>query len=67
MKTVEAAAWEIAAERLTADGWEVQCRRVWLAEARRRTQVEQGIGRTREEALAELVTQTLLDRQEGCP
>jgi len=67
MRTMEAPAWEIAAERLKTEGWEVRCRRVWLAEARRGTQLEQGIGTTREEAVAEVVTQTMLDRQEGCP
>jgi hypothetical protein len=66
-KTKEAAAWELTAERLRREGWEVRCRRVWLAEARRGTHLEQGIGSGRDEAMAEVVTQTLLDRDEGCP
>ncbi len=65
MRTKLPEPWVEAAHRLELDGWTVQCRRVWLAEARRGTHVQQGVGDTRETALEELTQMTLLDGPEG--
>ena len=65
--TKHPAAWQDAAARLEEEGWHVECRKVWLAEARRGTHVQQGVGATREGAVEELVQMAHLDGPDGCP
>jgi len=57
--------WEQAARRLESGGWEVRCRRGWIAEARRGREFEQAFGATRRQAFAELTTLTEMDAVAG--
>ena len=59
--------WRTTAERLECAGWEVHWRVGWIAEARRTGYFERGLGRTLDEAFAELEQMTRLDQVEGCP
>jgi hypothetical protein len=57
--------WQETRDRLESEGWTVRWRLGWVAEARRGREFEQGIGRTRDEAFAELNMLTQLDTVSG--
>ena len=59
--------WKETAARLRREGWDVSWELRWVVDARRPGHHEQALGRTREEAFAELAQMTLLDAVEGCP
>jgi hypothetical protein len=59
--------WEETARRLENAGWRVHWGLTWFAEARRDAHIEQAIGTTRDDALAELWQLTRLDEVDGCP
>jgi hypothetical protein len=59
--------WEETAEHLRRDGWEITWHLAWVADARRSGTHEQAVGRTLEEAFAQLHDFALLDTVEGCP
>ncbi len=59
--------WRAVAEQLECAGWDVHWRVGWIAEGRREGHYERGLGRTLDEAFAELEQLTLLDQVEGCP
>lgn len=59
--------WEDAAAKLRREGWELNWHLAWVADARRRGTHEQAVGRTLEEAFAQLHDFALLDNVEGCP
>ena len=61
------APWERIEQTLTADGWNVQVRLMWVAEARKGHDYEQGVGLTREEAFDQLEQLTRLDAVTGVP
>lgn len=60
-------AWRATVERLDCLGWEVHWHVGWIAEARRKGYLERGVGRTLDEAFAELQQMAQLDEVEGCP
>jgi hypothetical protein len=45
----------------------VHWHRGWIAEARREGHFERGVGRTLDQAFAEVQQMTQLDQVEGCP
>jgi hypothetical protein len=59
--------WHATAERLKCAGWAVHWHRGWIAEARREGHFERGVGRTLDEAFAEVQQMAQLDQVEGCP
>jgi hypothetical protein len=59
--------WERIRKALSDDGWTVDVRLMWVAEARRRHDFEQGVGSTRDDAFEELQHLTRLDEIAGVP
>lgn len=59
--------WERVQKALTDDGWTVEVRLMWVAEARRGHDYEQGVGLTRDEAFEHLEQLTRLDAVIGVP
>ncbi|HSL21671.1 MAG TPA: hypothetical protein VK886_09055 [Vicinamibacterales bacterium] len=57
--------WEPIERALVAGGWEVRSRLMWVAEARRGRDSEQGVGRTKEEAYSRLQELTKIDELTG--
>lgn len=60
-------AWEAIERALTAGGWSVRARLMWVAEARKGRESEQATGHTRDEAFAQLSQLTKLDEVAGVP
>jgi N6-adenosine-specific RNA methylase IME4 len=58
-------AWEQVERALLACGWNVQSQLMWVAEARRGREFEQGVGATKEEAYEQLQQLTKLDEMTG--
>lgn len=67
LRPTSAHPWLEVVRRLEATGWEVGWRVGWIAEARRPGAHEQAVGRSRDDAFAQLWDLTLLDDVEGCP
>ncbi len=68
METKESvSSWEQIEQALEEDDWDVHVRLMWVAEARKGRDYEQGIGLTREEALEQLAQLTRLDAIIGVP
>lgn len=59
--------WESVRRALVGGGWDVQVRLMWVAEARRGHDYEQGLGLTRDEAFEQLKELTRLDEVVGVP
>lgn len=59
--------WEEVAQKLEKSGWEVGWHLAWVADAKRPGTHEEAMGRTLDEAFAQLWDSTLLDAVEGCP
>ncbi len=59
--------WERVQKALQDDGWDVRVRLMWVAEARRGHDYEQGVGLTRDEAFDQLEQLTRLDAMIGVP
>jgi hypothetical protein len=57
--------WAVIERALTSAGWDVRSRLMWVAEARRGRDYEQGVGVTREEAYDRLQEFTKLDELTG--
>jgi hypothetical protein len=57
--------WHEVERELATRGWKVQSHLMWVAEARRGREVEQGVGRTKDEAYAQLQQLTMLDELPG--
>lgn len=63
----EGQGWRVIEQALTAHGWDVRTRLMWVAEARRGRESEQGVGRTREEAYRHLQEFTNVDELSPTP
>lgn len=59
--------WREVVRRLECDDWEVKCQVGFVAEARRGSLHEVAFGRTREQAVIELLNQVLMDDTQRCP
>lgn len=59
--------WERIEKALVSDGWNVKVRLMWVAEARKGHDYEQGVGLTRDEAFDQLEQLTRLDAITGVP
>lgn len=59
--------WREVVRRLESDDWEVNCQVGFVAEARRGNLHEVAFGRTREQAVIELLNQVLMDDTQRCP
>lgn len=59
--------WERVERALAERGWVVESRLMWVADARRGHDVERAVGRTKDEAYAELQELTKLDELTGVP
>lgn len=59
--------WERVQKALENDGWSVSLRLMWVAEARRGHDYEQGVGLTRDEAFEQLEQLARLDAITGVP
>lgn len=59
--------WERIEKSLVEEGWNIQVRLMWVAEARRGREFEQGIGLTRDEAFDQLKELTRMDAMIGLP
>jgi hypothetical protein len=57
--------WNALARELASRGWRVDGRLMWVAEARRGREVEQAVGRTKDEAYEQLQQMTKLDELPG--
>lgn len=57
----EGRGWQAVKRALVAHGWEVRTRLMWVAEARRGRDSEQGVGRTKDEAYRHLQEFTNVD------
>lgn len=60
-------AWEEIERALAAAGWDVHSRLMWVAEARRGRESEQGVGRTKDEAYGRLQELTKIDELTSVP
>jgi hypothetical protein len=58
-------AWEQIENTLVDDGWTVNARIAWVAEARRGHETEKAVGRTRDEAFEQLQQLTRMDDVAG--
>lgn len=63
----EGTEWRDVQRALVADGWDACCRLMWVAEARRGRESEQGVGRTRNEAYGHLKELTTIDELSAVP
>lgn len=61
------AAWRDIERALVAHGWDVCSRLMWVAEARRGRESEQGVGRTKNEAYGHLQELTNVDELTAVP
>lgn len=59
--------WEETERLLLSQGWAVRSQLMWVAEARRGWDIEQGVGATKEEAYERLQQLTKLDELTGVP
>ena len=59
--------WERVQKTLVDDGWTISVRLMWVAEARRGHDFEQGIGLTRDDAFEQLEHLARLDAVTGVP
>jgi hypothetical protein len=59
--------WEQVQRALTDDGWTVNARLMWVAEARKGHDQEMAVGRTRDEAFAQLQQLTRMDTYSSVP
>lgn len=59
--------WDSIERELGRRGWRVQSRLMWVAEARRGREVEQAVGRTKDEAYDQLQQLTTIDEMPGVP
>ncbi len=57
--------WDAVERELAARGWRTQSHLMWVAEARRGREVEQAVGRTKDEAYDQLQHLTTLDELPG--
>ena len=57
--------WDVVEHELATRGWRVQSHLMWVAEARRGREVEQAVGRTKDEAYDQLRQLTALDELPG--
>ena len=57
--------WNALERELASRGWRVEGRLMWVAEARRGREVEQAVGRTKDEAYEQLQQLTKLDELPG--
>jgi hypothetical protein len=57
--------WDAVEHELATRGWQVQSHLMWVAEARRGREVEQAVGRTKDEAYDQLRQLTDLDELPG--
>lgn len=63
----EGSAWKEEVRSLEEGGWTVRWGLTWVAEARRDSYLERGLGKTRDEAFGELHHLTMVDAVENCP
>ena len=59
--------WDRTLRELQVDGWAVNWRLKWVAEAKRGTDFEQASGTTLDEVFSQLQQLTRLDTVAGCP
>jgi hypothetical protein len=59
--------WSALERELASRGWRVEGRLMWVAEARRGREVEQAVGRTKDEAYEQVQQMTKLDELPGVP
>ena len=59
--------WDRSLRELQSEGWDVNWRLKWVAEARRGTDYEQACGATLDEVFSQLQQLTRLDAVAGCP
>jgi hypothetical protein len=59
--------WQVIKRALVADSWDVRTHLMWVAEARRGRESEQGIGRTKNEAYGHLQEFTTIDDLSAVP
>jgi hypothetical protein len=57
--------WTVIERELASRGWRVEGRLMWVAEARRGREVEQAVGRTKDEAYDQVQQMTKLDELPG--
>ena len=59
--------WEKVEEELNAEGWTMRVALMWVAEASKGREFERAVGRTKDEAFAELRQLTRMDEPAGVP
>ena len=57
--------WSVVERELASRGWRVEGRLMWVAEARWGREVEQAVGRTKDEAYEQVQQMTKLDELPG--